>query len=123
MLPTAPAADLVEGATFASGRVAVVEALEAAAGTPATEEPAKAVPVAAREVPALVVSVVAGSAVAEVVCGGSAAAPRIVVWPGRLASFRDSGRGAAVDGAVAVGGVLVAGSSGRRSDAWRWIKL
>ena len=125
MRPRPPTAALVMGAAFVSG--SVVEALEAVTGALDTEEPADARPVAGIEtrlsLPAFFVSVVAGSAVADVVCGGSAAAPRIVVCPGRLASFRGSGRGAGVDGAAAVGGKLVAGSSGFRSDAWRWIKL
>jgi len=108
-----PTALLVMGTAFVSGRV--VEELEAVAGALGTVEPADARAVAGVEarlsLPALVGSVGAGSAVAIVVCAG------------RLVSLRGSGRGAGVDGATAVGGKLVAGSRGRRSDAWRWIKL
>ena len=116
MFARPPTAALVMGAAFVSG--SVVEAVEAVAGALGTEEPIDARPVAGIDArlspPALVVSVVAGSAAVTVVCGGTA---------GRLASLRGSGRGAGVDGAAAIGDELVAGSSGRRSDAWRWIRL
>ena len=109
MFARPPTAVLVMGAAFVSGTV--VEVLEAVAGALGTEEPADARPVAGIDarlsLPVLVV-LVAGSAAVAVVCGGTA---------GRLASFRGSGRGAGVDEAAAVGGKLVAGSSGRRSDA------
>lgn len=119
MLARPPTAVLVMGAAFVSGTV--VEVLEAVAGALGTREPADARPVAGSEarlsLPVFCMSVVADSVVAEVVCGVAATAPRIVVCAGRFASFRGSGRGAGVDEAAAVGGKLVAGSSGRRSDA------
>jgi hypothetical protein len=117
-------ADLVTGLIVANG--VVVEVLDVVAGTLGADAPTGATPVAGIEtrlsLPALSVPVVPVSVVEEVVCCGSVA-PRVVVCAGRLASFRGSGRGAGVDGATAVGGKLVAGSSGRRSDACRWIKL
>ncbi len=120
-------AGFVTGAAFANGRVGFVVALEDVAGMFGTEEPAEARPVGAIEtrlsLPAFSVSLVASGAEAEVAFGASTAVPGRVDCPGRLASFRGSGGGAGVDGAAAVGGKTVAGSSGRRSDAWRWIKL
>ena len=117
MIARPPTAVLVMGAAFVSGTV--VEVLEAVAL--GTREPADARPVAGSEarlsLPVFCMSVVSDSVVAEVVCGVAATAPRIVVCAGRFASFRGSGRGAGVDEAAAVGGKLVAGSSGRRSDA------
>lgn len=120
MLARPPTAVLVMGAALVSGTV--VEVLEAVAGALGTREPADARPVAGSEarlsLPVFCMSVVTDSVVAAVVCGVAATAPRIVVCAGRFASFRGSGRGAGVDeAAAAVGGKLVAGSSGRRSDA------